>query len=84
MRCIIFPVAGLAPRRPAGAGRRKAGRGRDALRLAQQTRAAEHGAKTAGNRMHLSSIDLATTPPTLAIPPAFNAAYDLLERNLAA
>jgi benzoate-CoA ligase len=34
--------------------------------------------------MELSSIDLATTPPTLVIPPAFNAAYDLIERNLVA
>jgi len=34
--------------------------------------------------MELSQIDLSTSPPGLAIPAQYNAAHDLIERNLAA
>jgi benzoate-CoA ligase len=34
--------------------------------------------------MELSTVDLSTSPPTLAIPAKYNAAHDLIERNLAA
>jgi benzoate-CoA ligase len=34
--------------------------------------------------MDLSQVDFSTNPPTVVIPPRFNAARDLLERNIAA